>query len=79
MGFVLTKRRQEIILRISAGSPSRLGVAFADRMGSSIATVLAIGDMWNVRLRGVVRCRVEDGRATTGRFDKLPGHCERLP
>jgi hypothetical protein len=64
MGFVLTKRRWEIILRISAGSPSKLGVAFVDRMGSDIATILAIGDMWNLRLRGVERCWVEDDRAT---------------
>jgi hypothetical protein len=54
MGFVLTKRRREIILRISAGSPTKLGVAFADRMGSDMATILAIGDMWNPGLRGVV-------------------------
>jgi hypothetical protein len=52
------------MLRISAGSPSKLGVAFADRMGNDIATILAIGDMWNLGFRGVVRCRVEDDRVT---------------
>jgi hypothetical protein len=41
MGFVLAKRRLEIILRISTESPSRLGVAFADRMGSNIVNIMA--------------------------------------
>lgn len=64
MGFVLAKRRLEIILRISTESPSRLGVAFADRMGSNIVNIMAGGHMWNHGLWGVVRCRVEDDRAT---------------
>lgn len=29
-------------------------MAFADGMGSDMATMLAIGDMWNLGLRGVV-------------------------
>lgn len=64
MGFVLAKRRLEIILRIAMESPSRLGVAFADRMGSNIVNIMAGGDTWNHGLWGVVRCRVEDDRAT---------------
>jgi hypothetical protein len=52
------------MLRIPARSPSKLGVVFADRMGSGIATTLATGDMWNLGLREVVRCRVEDDRVT---------------
>lgn len=54
----------ETDMRISTESPSRLGVAYADRMGSNVVNIMAGGDMWNHGLWGVVRCRVEDDRAT---------------